>query len=368
MANTEEGRESLLRGAFRSCFRGTGTIVGWGLGIILVILLFNLVFGESTPGDGTAQEITPPESKYELHLLSGLRGKQEFSEADPSILVMDIKGVIGALDMDAHSVLEQLQETRGGILHKSKLKALVLRINSPGGVSTDIDEIYQLLEQFKKDSKLPIYAFVEQSALSGGYYVAMIADKIYATRSSLIGSVGVIVGPFLNFSSVMEKIGVQSLTISQGEHKDMLNPLRPWKEDEEKIMKDLTAHYYKRFIEVVTLGRPKLSPDFVKNTVEANIYPADRAIELGMIDQEAASLEEAVNLIAAELDLDKSKVQTIAFRHKDTTWQSLFNENSPMVSGEMKHEIKGISDLPGLDASLFSKPLYLDLRMAAPTK
>lgn len=363
MAIAEEGRDSLLRGAFRSCFRGIGTIVGWGVGIILVAILFTFAFGGGTPDDGTAQAVTLPESKYELHLLTGLTSKREFSEVDPSILVININGVIGPLGVDANSILEQLQETRGGILHKSKLKALVLRIASPGGVVTDIDEIYQLLEQFKKDSKLPVYAFVEGSALSGGYYVAMAADKIYATRSSLIGSIGVVVGPFFNVSSVLEKFNIQSVTFTQGEHKDLLNPLRPWKEDEEKIMKELTAHYYKHFIEVVTTGRPKLSPDFVKNTLGANVYPAEKAIELGMVDQEASSLEAAVHLIAAELSLDKDKVQTIGFKRKESSWRSLFDENSPMVSGEMKHEIKGISDLPGLDASLFSKPLYLDLRM-----
>lgn len=363
MASTEEGRDSLLKGAARSFFSGVGKIIGWGIGIILVIVLFSLVLGSGGFGDGAEQEITPNESKYELHLLTGLKGKMEFSETDPSVLVIDIKGVIGVLELDAQSILEQLIETRGGVLHKSQLKAIVLRINSPGGVVTDIDEIYQLLEQFKKDSKLPIYAFVEQSALSGGFYLAMTAQKIYATRSSLVGSVGVVIGPFLNFSSILDKVGVQSLTITQGEHKDLLNPLRPWKPEEEALMKDLTAHYYKRFIEVVTTGRPKLSPDFVKDTLQANLYPADKAIELGMIDQEAASLEEALNLIAEELSLDKSKIQAIGFKRKSSTWHSLIGASSPLVTGTMSHEIKGIPGLTGLDASLLSKPLYLDLRM-----
>lgn len=363
MAYTEEGRESVFKTAVRSCFRGTGTIVGWGLGIILVIILFSLLFGSSGLGDGTEQEITPNESNYELHLLTGLKGKMEFSETDPSVLVIDIKGEIGILGLDAQGVLDQLVETRGGVLHKSSLKALVLRINSPGGVVTDIDEIYQLLEQFKKDTKLPIYAFVEQSALSGGYYVAMAAQKIYATRSSLIGSVGVVIGPFLNFSTVLDKIGVQSLTITQGENKDILNPLRPWKPEEEALMKNLTAHYYKRFIEVVAAGRPNLSTDFIKDTLQANLYPADKALELGMIDQEAASFEDALSLIAGELNLDKDKIQAIGFKRKSSTWHTLLGESSPLVTGTMKHEIKGISELVGLDVNLLSKPLYLDLRM-----
>lgn len=346
-------RDSIFNSAIRSLFVAFFAIIGVGLGFFALMILVGVLSESSTENKLTTvntQEIMPNGS-----------GKREALAKDtPVILQINVDGIIGTEGLSTHTVKQQLIESREGDFKDDRVKGVLVYINTPGGTVIDADGIYRSLKEYKEKYKVPVYAFVDGLCASGGMYVASATDKIYASEVSLIGSVGVIAPSFLNFTKLLEKVGVDALTISAGKDKDALNPLRPWKSGEEKNYKDIIDYYYGQFVNIVSSNRTELNKEKLVKDYGARIFAAPEAKELGFIDNPHATIGDTIKELVKAAKIEDN-YQVIKLEKKEW-WNYLFSNESvsfskmPFFSGKMEHHIHLI---PGMEPSMQNQFLYL---------
>ena len=271
------------------------------------------------------------------------------------ILQINLNGIIGLDGLDQGSIREMLVESREGVLKDGLVKGVLLYILTPGGTVIDADGIYHAINAYKKEYKVPVYAYVDGMCASGGVYVACAADKILASESSIIGSVGVIAPAALNFSQLLEKVGVQSLILYAGKGKDDLNPLRPWKPGEETNYKDLIDHFYAQFVQIVTSNRHSMDKTKLVKDYGAKVFPANLAKELGYIDESGVSLREAISRLTKQMGIENEDYRVVQLS-KQTWFNELFKSNFDFFKGTMKHQLQ-LS--PEYDAKLINQFQYM---------
>lgn len=179
-------------------------------------------------------------------------------------------------------------ESDGGV------KAVVLRIDSPGGSAAASQEIASAVRRFKEDTGKLVVVSMGDVAASGGYYISVYADKIVANPGTLTGSIGVI-SQFIYIEGLLEKLGLEMETIKAGEHKDM--GIRPLTDEERQIMQDITQDLYQQFVVAVADGR-RLSVATVGALATGQPYTGAQALDLGLVD-ELGGLDRAVELAAS---------------------------------------------------------------------
>lgn len=162
------------------------------------------------------------------------------------------------------------------------VKGVLLEVNSPGGSVYETAEITRQLNAIKK-SGVPIYVAMENQAASGGYYVSAGADKIFASDETMTGSIGVIMSN-VNYSGLLEKLGISDATIKSGALKDIGSSMRPQTEEDKKVLQAFVDSSYKRFVKVVANGR-HMSEDQVRKLADGRIYDGAQAKENGLVDQ-----------------------------------------------------------------------------------
>jgi len=175
------------------------------------------------------------------------------------------------------------------------VKAVVLRIESPGGSAAASQEIAAEILRFKEETGKPVVVSMGDVAASGGYYISAYADRIVANPATLTGSIGVI-SELIYIEGLLEKLGLEMEIIKAGEHKDM--GIRPLTDEERQIMQAITDELYEQFVGAVADGR-NLSPETVRNLATGQLYTGGQALKLGLVD-ELGGLDRAVEL-AAEL-------------------------------------------------------------------
>ncbi|MDD2815482.1 MAG: signal peptide peptidase SppA [Thiotrichaceae bacterium] len=210
--------------------------------------------------------------------------------------IIEIKGAIAA---DGEASADNIITGLRAAFKDKDTAGIILRINSPGGSPVQAgyinDEIARLR---KKHDKIPVYAVITDLCASGGYYIAAGADKIYADKASLVGSIGVIMSSF-GFVDAMGKLGIERRTLTSGEHKALLDPFSPVKEEETKHLKAMLDNVHQQFIDVVKKGRGdrlKDNPDLFSGL----IWTGEKAIELGLVDALGSSSSVARDVIKAE--------------------------------------------------------------------
>jgi protease IV len=212
-------------------------------------------------------------------------------EGDAKVLIVEIDGVITE-SSEVADFLGTVSEGMVGRLHEEldmarsddDVKALVLRINSPGGTVTGSDLIYDEIRRFREERKVPVVAQLMGIAASGGYYIALAADEIHAQRTTVTGSIGVIFSGF-NLAGLMEKLGVENQTITSGAYKDAGSILRRMRPEERAQLQTVIDDLYERFVEVVKTGRAKLAPEKIRALADGRIFSANQALEAGLVDQ-----------------------------------------------------------------------------------
>lgn len=337
-----ESRETIASSALRSMTKTLFGLIGIALGIFFIIFLFGGLF----PGS-PLQTLPPPQQKYDIEVRPDAEGQRKvLPRSAPLILVLDIEGVFGSRYLNAENFAERLQETREGTLKDRRIAGILLNINSPGGSLSDIDAIYRTLRTYAEQNRIPVYAYTEGGALSGGYYLAAAAEKIFAGPSALVGSIGVIMPPMLNFSETLKKLGVEGVTISSGEGKDLLNPTRAWKPGEEKPLEEISNFYYNQFVNIVAESRD-LEPDHIINKVKAGFYPSPVALELGLVDDANANLSKALLALAKRAGVADEPYQVVGMKRRINVFDDLFHEKS-ILSGEMTHRL----EMPGANEKL----------------
>ena len=228
------------------------------------------------------------------------------------VLLMDVSGVISSNEseglVDRPSMVAQIKEQLNRAAQDKNVKALVLRINSPGGTVTASDIIYHELQNFKLKRKIPVIASIMDVGASGGYYVAMAADKVMVHPSSVTGSLGVIMMT-VNARGLLEKVGLEANTITSGPRKDMGSPFRAMTEEERTMFHTVIMSFYERFLTVIHEGRKNLTPEDIRKLADGRIYSGEQATALGLTDG-IGYLDDAIELAKREAGVEKASVVT----------------------------------------------------------
>jgi protease-4 len=198
----------------------------------------------------------------------------------PHTALVELRGVIaGQAEAGAQNVNDALEKA----FKDENSKGVILRINSPGGSPVQSDLINREIGRLKAKYKKPIYAVVEDMCASGGYFVAVAADKIFVNPSSVIGSIGVLMDGF-GFTGVMEKLGVERRLLTAGEAKGFLDPYSPQVGVQKEHAQKMLAEIHQQFITAVKNGRGnRLKP--AEEIFSGLMWTGDRAIELGLVDE-----------------------------------------------------------------------------------
>ena len=203
------------------------------------------------------------------------------------VAVLTIENVI----IDSDKYLESLNEIR----KNSSIKAIVVRINSPGGAVGPSQEIYSELVNIK--AEMPVIASMGSVAASGGYYIACAADTIFANPGTITGSIGVI-AQFLSYKDLLEWAKIDVEVIKSGKFKDVGSPLRTMNEEEREYIQNLIDNVHNQFTATVAVTRG-IDKNKIKPISDGRIFSGEQAIELDLVD-ELGNLNEAINYAAKQ--------------------------------------------------------------------
>ncbi|HWN12748.1 MAG TPA: signal peptide peptidase SppA [Candidatus Dormibacteraeota bacterium] len=236
------------------------------------------------------------------------------------VAVVEVEGIIGgdaARGLDTDGVIRVLGEYRDD----PAVRAVVLRINSPGGVVAPTQEIFTAVRRLR-EAKKPVVASLGSVAASGGYYVAVAADRIYASPGTLTGSIGVVM-QLANLEGLLKKVGVEYVVVKAGAYKDVGNMARAMTPEERRILQSLLDDVYDQFISAVAEGRG-LDPQAVRAFAEGRIYSGRQAQSLKMVD-DLGGLEDAIEAAAKMAGLP-AKPKVIYPRRRFSLRELLRNE------------------------------------------
>jgi protease-4 len=195
--------------------------------------------------------------------------------------VVEVEGVI----VDSKKIIEQLDAFH----ESSSVKAIVLRVDSPGGGVGPSQEIHDEVKRIDADK--PVVVSMGSVAASGGYYIAAPAREIFANPGTITGSIGVIM-EFANFQELLDKIGLHSEVVKSGKHKDIGSPVRPMTEDDRVLLQALIDDVHSQFVDSVATGR-QLDVKKVRSLADGRIFSGRQARDLGLVD-ELGSLAAAI--------------------------------------------------------------------------
>lgn len=226
--------------------------------------------------------------------------------------------------LDAKETIDELKEH----VKDLSVKAIVLRVDSPGGAVAPSQEIYE--EVRKAAAKKTVVVSMGSTAASGGYYISSPATRIVANPGTLTGSIGVIM-EIPNLEGLMSKIGVKTDVIKSGEHKDIASVFRGIRKEEREILQAILDNVHNQFINAVAEGR-RMTLDDVKKIADGRVYTGEQALKAGLVD-ELGNLEDAIK-VAAKLSGIKGEPTVVSKEKK----LSLIN----LLRGSMPKELTDI--------------------------
>ena len=245
-----------------------------------------------------------------LFLVLGLVDRNDLPSAKPHTALVTLEGVIApGSQASAERIIEGLQ-----MAYKAKnVKGVILRINSPGGSPVQAGQINDEIRRLKaKNPTLPFYVVVDDICASGGYYVAVAADKIFVDKASLVGSIGVLMDGF-GFTGTMEKLGVERRLLTAGENKGFLDPFSPVDPLQKEHAKAMLAEIHQQFIDTVKTGRGARLKE-TEGMFSGLIWTGVRSVELGLADAYGSTESVARDVIKAEDVVDYTPHQSLADR------------------------------------------------------
>ena len=234
---------------------------------------------------------------------------------DDKILLMDVSGFLS--DESTSNLLSigtppprvpllvRIREELKKATDDPKVKAVMLKINTPGGTVTASDVIYRELELFKREKKVPIVAVMMDVAASGGYYVALAADTIVAHPTTVTGSIGVVMLNF-NAEGLMQKLGLSANAIKSAERKDMGSPFRALTAEERAIFQSVIDDMYAQFLGKV-IARRSLPDATARALADGRVYSAEQALRHRLVDH-VGYVPDALELTKKAAGLEKARV------------------------------------------------------------
>src|SRR5262245_55799948 len=264
-----------------------------GLGLLLVFIL--IVFS----GTFFYAYLTGGDAKV-LSMFSG-----------DGIGVLQIQGAID----DSQTVLTELKRLK----EMPWVKAIVVRIDSPGGAVAPTQEIFEEIQRSKKQK--PFIASMGGMATSGGYYIAAACDKIVANPGTLTGSIGVIM-QLSNIEELMKKIGVKGVNVKSGQNKDIGSPFQPLSPEGKEILQSLVDNVHSQFVAAVAKGR-SMDEAQVRKLADGRVYSGAQAKDLGLIDQ-FGTLEDAIDLAARRAGIEAEPAVYYSRPEQERWWERFF--------------------------------------------
>ena len=216
-------------------------------------------------------------------------GSRSLSLSDGKVALLKLEGVIS----DSREFLDDLKDYG----NRSGVRAVVIRVDSPGGGVAASQEIYDGIKRFRSESGKKVVGSMASVAASGGYYIACAADRIYANPGSITGSIGVI-AEWYNYGDLLRWAKMQDVVIKSGEFKDAGSPTRPLTEAERAYFQALIDTMYGQFVSAVASGRG-MKEEVVRNLADGRVYTGEQAKKDGLVD-ELGGLEDAI-AAAAEM-------------------------------------------------------------------
>jgi protease-4 len=240
----------------------------------------------------------------------GWLGAKEAARVGKHSALVELNGVIAADSMaSADNVVSGLQDA----FEDRNTQGVILRINSPGGSPVQADSINAEIRRLRsKYPGTPLYAVVEDVCASGGYYVAVAADKIFVSKSSIVGSIGVLMDGF-GFTGTMEKLGVERRLLTAGANKGFLDPFSPLDADQRRHAERMLGEIHQQFIQVVREGRGQRLVEHA-DTFSGLIWTGERSVELGLADAIGDAAFVAREVIKAENIVDFTPRENLAER------------------------------------------------------
>jgi protease-4 len=235
------------------------------------------------------------------------------------IAVVDVKGVI----TQSSGVIEEIEQ----YLADEGVKAIILRVDSPGGGVGPSQEIYREIMRIKSNSKRKVVTSMGSVAASGGYYIACASDLIVANPGTITGSIGVIM-QFSNFEELLKKIGIKGVVIKSGEHKDIGSPFREMTPEERRIMQEVLDNVHQQFIQAVADGR-KLDRSKVAQIADGRIMTGEQAKNLGLVD-ELGNLQDTIDITAKLVGI-VGKPNVLYPRKRLSIWELLMRDMASAV-------------------------------------
>lgn len=259
-----------------------------------------------------------------------------FTGGELQVLSMVGTNNVGVLQIEGaiESARETVQNLKQFGDNKS-IKAVVVRIDSPGGAVAPTQEIYDAIGNLRK--KKPVVASMGGVAASGGYYIAAACDEVVANPGTLTGSIGVIM-ELGNVEELMKKLGLKGYSIKSGPHKDIGSPLRPLSPEGRAILQSLVDNVHAQFVSAVAKGR-KIPEDKVKEIADGRVYSGEQAKKLGLVDV-LGNMEDAVDLAAKRAGIEGTPEVIYARSQEKSWWEKLLF--SQLGGGFLKNERLGL--------------------------
>ncbi len=240
-----------------------------------------------------------------------LKEKTVSGKGRDKVLLVDVNGMIlespqrllGGLK--AVTTPSRVKEELDKAAKDDRIKAVVVKVNSPGGTVSASDVVLHELAAFKAERGVPVVACLTGLATSGGYYVAQAADTIICYPTCITGSIGVLALK-LNLKGLMDKVGVDPEMVKSGDWKDFWSPFKPATPEEKKLMQGVIDNFYRGFTEVVARGR-KLKTEEVRRLADGRIFTAEQALKLGLVDR-LGYLDDALKEAQKQAGLEEARV------------------------------------------------------------
>ena len=331
--DTPNNKESIFKSTLRALCKGFFSV--FGAAICILGAFFAVATVVNSNANKTNFSIEPDAEGQKL--MSSLTA--------PIILKIDISGIIGAGKLTTADIQSLLQDSREGLFKNDRVKGVLLTLDTPGGSVTDSNGIYEAIKLYKKRYNVPVYAYVDGTCASGGMYISSAADKIYASPISIIGSVGVILGPVFNFQKLMENWGIQTKTISKGKDKAMLNPFTTWKPGEDASLYAITDYLYSHFVDIVIAARPQMDRQKLIDDYGAQVFAAPKALEYGYIDSASASYSSTLKDLASACKIKpEERYQVIELKPATMLLSDLLDGQTKSSSLQSLVKLFGVSE------------------------
>lgn len=271
-----------------------------------------------------------------LILVLGKLIKKRNMFGSSKIAVIKVGGVIISSD----KIIKEIDKYR----KNPTVKAIVLRVNSPGGGVAPSQEIYEAVKKITRKKKIKIVVSMGSVAASGGYYISCAADRIVANPGTITGSLGVIM-EFPNIKELLKKIGVENRNVKSGTYKDIGSPFREMKSEEKKLIKGMIDDVYEQFVQAISESRG-MPEDEVRKIADGRIFSGRQAKAIGLVDKLGGfqvALETAAEMTG--LDLDKTVILRKEESFRISRFLSGLNRFIEQMSGRLNQSLSPVQYL-----------------------